>query len=367
MKFLHIILGVLIITFALSCTNSQEKEDESVPTEIVDFFSLEKKKMSDLLLTVGKPTQYILLKCNNEEQLLGRINKVKICNGKIYALDSRSKILQVYDKKGNWQGNVGTVGQGPKELVSMTDFDVDAQGNVYILDGRLDKLYVYDCLTFDCISEYKLPFEADVLSVLNADSIFYGLSSWNNGSGKGFKVALANKRGDIMQKYLEYTEPVDPGYWISDYQFGRTPVGIAYHQTICNDIALFTHHGELEKIIHFDFGSKTVPKKDKVDIERKIANYDQYVMIKKVLGVTEDFIIGLLWENRNTKLFVLDRINKICYLGEKVNDDDQRIGCGLCDEGIIFCVDEENETFPDSVNEYVRKENLILQIKPFKD
>lgn len=87
-------------------------------------------------------------------------------------------------------------------------------------------------------------------------------------------------------------------------------------------------------------------------------------MIRKILSVTDTYIIGFIWEHRQSKLFVIDYISKICYVGEPFSDFVRRQGCGFCNEGLISYVDTENEIYPDSVNEHVKKENWVLQIQP---
>ena len=71
---------------------------------------------------------------------------------------------------------IGSRGQGPMEYINLADFDMDSEGNIYVIDGTLDKLLVFDN-SLKVVSEFKLSFEADVLYAINRDSILYGLSS----------------------------------------------------------------------------------------------------------------------------------------------------------------------------------------------
>lgn len=362
MKIILSIFSSFLLLVMLSC-HEVKKADMTVPIENINFFSLEKKELSELFVQNSK--NYILLKSDNDDLLLGRIDKAMIQLGRIYLMDKRMKRLVVYDKIGNGIGKVGVFGQGPKEYLNISDFDVDKYGNIYVLDGRLNKIFIYNT-SFDCIKEKKLPFDADVLSVLHGDTIIYGLSSWNTKGAEGSKLAMVDKEEKIIGQFFEYTKDFDPSFWISNYLLGRSKEYISYNQTINNDVSVFSQKGELMKIFRFDFGRENVPEEDKVDIERKLANFDNYTMLRKILSVTDRYIIGFIWEHRQTKMFIVDYESKSCYFGDILSDMDRRLGCGLSDEAIISYIDSESEIYPDSVNDHVKMGNFVLQIQSIK-
>lgn len=357
-KYIYISLFVFLI---VSCSEVKSNYD-NVPIENIDFFSLKQKKISDLI--EQKNEKYILLK-SKDDMILGRIDKAMIHLGRIYLMDKRLKSLVVYDDNGYSITKVGQFGQGPKEYINISDFDVDDNGNVYILDGRLNKVLLYNS-SFECVDERKLPFDADVLAILDQDTIMYGLSSWNSRKAKGSKIALVNKNNDVINHFFKYTDAVDPSFWISNYLLGKSNKYVSYNQTIDNDVSVFSNKVELKKIFRFNFDNENVPEDNKMDIEKKIANYDKYTMIRKILSVTDKYIIGFIWEHRQTKIFVIDYISKICYVGDTFSDFDRRQGCGYFDGGLISYIDTENEIYPDSVNEHVRNENWVLRIQPLK-
>lgn len=361
MKVKNRIWIVVASVIFMACTH--DVENETVPIEVVNWGSVKKADAEELFCDTL--TDYILLKNTNQNQLFGRIDKIKLCNDRIYISDNRMRALVVYDKNGTGIAKVGTVGQGPKEFLSITDFDVDSLGNIYVLDGRLDKLLVYDD-NFVCIKEKKLPFEADILKTLGNSQILFGLSSWNKGKAEGKKIVVTDETLEVCHEYFKYTDAVDPAYWISGYCFGESDTHIAYNQTVCNDVYLFDKTGDLEKIFSFDFGEENVLDADKTDIERKLPNYDKYIMLKKILAVTDKYIIGFLWEHRKTRMFMFDYVSSICYLGKEFSDYDRRPGCGFYEDGIISYMDSENELCPDTVNAHLRNEGFVLKIQSVK-
>lgn len=351
---------VFVLLALLVGCNRVEKNSLSIPVEVIDFDALKMEALSELMNT--KKPEYILLKTDTVNELFGRIDKIKIVGERIYIADTRMRSLIVYDCMGNYLARVGTRGQGPNEYINLSDFDVDANGNVYVLDSRLNKVLRYSD-KYECVEECMLPFEADVLTVLDNDSLLFGLSSWNEKDGVGRKIALTDKKGKIGRTYLDYDEFVDAGYWISGYMFADAGCQLAYNQTIDNNIYIFSRQGILEKGFFINFGDENVPDRDKVEIESKLQNFDHYCLIRKILTVTDKYIIGFIWQHRETKPFVIDYDSEKCYLGDVVSDIDRRMWCGYSKGNIISYIDSENEALPDSVNRFIRQEGIVLKIE----
>ena len=351
-------LGIFGICAA--CSKKSSNMETDVPIYNIEYFSLSKSNLDNYLLS--KKVDYILLKDSGEKAIFGRTDKIQIVNNHIYILDKRLRILAVYNIKGQSIIKVGKNGQGPSEYINITDFTVDSLGNICILDGRLDKVLYYNS-EFQFINEKKLPFEADILQLLDDGHLMFGLSSWNEGINKGDKVIVTDLELNVVDSYFRYDKYVDPAYWISDYQFAKTPYNIAYNQTISNDISVFDYKGQLKEIIRLDFEDKNVPNESKIDIESNLDDFDNYYIIKKIYAITNDHIMGTMWESRKTKMFVIDRNTNVCYLGDKVNDLDRGFLCGFCEKGFISNIVETNESYPDSVNNHLEMEGAVLKIQ----
>lgn len=362
-------MALATLMLVLCACNRRPTDDLQVPVQRIDFNSLQRARLSDVFTGA---TDYILLKDDGEEALFGRIDKLKMKNGNIYIADERKRVLLVYDYAGNYVGQVGVHGQGPKEYVNLGDYAVSDEGDIYLLDGNVNKVLHFNA-DFECVDECMLPFEADVFTSLPDDSLLFGLSSWNTDEGAGYKVALTDRQAHMAATCLPYDEYTDPSYWISGYRFADDGSRLAYNQTISNYIYLFTPQGQLQEAFFLDFGNENVPDKDKIDVESKLDNYDDYTMIRKILGVTDKYIVGFLWQHRQKKLFVLDYPAGRCYLGETIDDLDRTVGCGFVGAGegltgvpaIVSYIEEADEKrqLPDSVVRFVNEEGIALQIQ----
>lgn len=361
MNYLKLYCIFLFSTMLISCTNKHSNFDAGVPVYTVDYLELKKEPLNDLK-TEKESIQYILLKDSCDKNLFGRPDKIKINKKRIYVADQRMRILAVYNVNGEPVATVGQRGQGPGEYVNMTDFDVDSIGNVCVLDGRLDKILFYDS-DYRFVYEKTLPFEADIVKFVGGGNMLYGLSSWNLGENKGDKIVLTDRDVNIVTSFFRYDKYVDPSYWISSYQFAESKDYIAYNQTINDDIYVFTHSGVLKEIIHFDFGDKTVPDENKVEIESNLRDFDNFYLLKKIYAVTDDYIVGTLWESQKTKMFIVDRISKTCYLSDEIAAMDLNFICGYSENGFISNLIEPNPMYPDSVNSHLQSEKAVLKIQ----
>lgn len=360
MNCIKLALFFFICGVCFACSKKRSKVETDVPIYNIDYFSLSKSSLDNYILS--KKVNYILLKDSGEKATFGRIDKIQIINSHIYLLDKRLRTLAVYNMEGQFIVKVGKRGQGPSEYINITDFTVDSLGNICVLDGTLDKVLFYNS-DFQFVDEKKLPFEADILQLLDNEHLMFGLSSWNEGLNNGDKILITDLKLNVVDAYFRYDKYVDPAYWISDYQFAKTKYNIAYNQTISNDIAVFDHKGLLQEIIRLDFRDKNVPNRGKIDIESKLNDFDDYYAIKKIYAVTNDLLVGTLWESRKTKMFVIDKNTKMCYIGNKVNDLDRDFLCGFCDQGFISNIVETNEIYPDSVNKHLQLEGSVLKIQ----
>lgn len=350
---------LLLFLLVYACTKKNTEKAVGVPVCEINYSFMKKSDLKDFLRS--RDCTYILLNDSAGRASFGRTDKVKIINGLIYILDGRLRTLAVYTINGDAVTTVGKRGQGPAEFVNTSDFDVDSLGNICILDGRTNKVLFYDS-SFQFTSEKQLPFAADIVQFLDKGYMMYGLSSWNQGQNQGDKIIVTDKELNVIESFFKYDKYLDPAYWISGYQFAKLKHTIAYNQTINDDIYVFTDEGKLKEIIHFNFGDVTVPNGIKTNIEANLRDFDDYCLLKKIVAVTEQYIVGLMWIHRETKMFIVDRNAEICYLSNVIEDIDRNYLCGFSEQGFISNIVEVDENYPDSVNKHLKSEGSVLRI-----
>lgn len=281
-----------------------------------------------------KDKHYIKLMSIHDDLLFKEINKIKIVNDKIFILDGRLKKLLVFGLDGISQSKIGKQGNGPNEYIDIADFDIDSEGNIYTIDGRLDRMFIYNS-DYSLKEVLTLPFEVDILCITEDDNIMFGLSAWNKGENEGASIIIADKYLNTLEILAYYDKFVDNAFWVSHYSFVKTKKYIIYNKPINNNILLFSPKGELEKIIEFDFGKKNVPLKERKDIENNLAKFDNYNLLKWITIVDNDFLIGTFWENRETKSFFVDRNKNEMFVSNSTFDRDIGSVAGF-DEGLLI-------------------------------
>jgi hypothetical protein len=359
---LLIVMGVFAL-LSIGCSKQREKNDLSADSDTINFFSL-KRIEKNIPGDLSTDRKYIKLD-HSDQFLFSRIDKVKVTENKIYVLDGKLKRLLVFDNQGKGVICLDKLGQGPEEYLQITDFDVSPSGDIFILDGRLDKLFVYNEHA-ESISAGKLPFEADIIHILSDNKLLFGLSSWNKGEGASKKIAITDMDLKIEKTDMDYDEFIDEAYWISSYNF--MPVGnhIFYNKQIDNVVhVLSSSDGEPVKAYVFDFGRKNVPDKNKKDIEGTLKDFESYCCLKNFAIITDKYALGTVWDELKTKAFIIDRKNQVLYLSKETVDNDKSKIAGMYGDYIVSFIDpgkyeDADNDMPIDIKEYVENGNFVV-------
>jgi hypothetical protein len=339
-----------------------------VPNELIDFYSFKLHENIYIPDELIQEKTYIKLD-STDDALFRKIDKIKIVDDKIYISDWKLRKLLAFNMDGSFAGLVGRRGQGPGEYLQVTDFDVDTNGTVYIIDGQADKLFIFDS-AFQFISVTKLPFEVGIIQLLSDNRYLLGLSSWDR--GETWKVAVTTTDFETLDKCLPYDEYYDNAMWISDYNFMQTENHILYNKQIDNNVYAFSFDGKLEKIYQFDFGSKNVPNEYKKAIEANMDGFRSRCCLKCFVIVNERYCIGTLWDELQTKTFIIDRNSNELYISKEIAREDRSYLTGYYDNQIITYIypgkydDIQSQDLPNDVKEHVENDNFVLCLYKLK-
>ena len=176
MRNIVVLKVFLLLLFFTSCTNGNKVRTKE---NLIYVNRLERINNSNIPPeSFIKEIKYVNLYSTDIELDFKLISKIKIHNNHFFIMDSYLSNLLVYDFNGSAIAKIGKKGNGPNEYLSVTDFDIDNNGNIYVIDGTLDKLFVYDP-AFKFILKKDLPFSVDIIKVLENGNFLLGLSSWN--------------------------------------------------------------------------------------------------------------------------------------------------------------------------------------------
>ena len=134
--------SILIALLTPSCSPHSSTSDGGltvIPIVHVDVDApMSVPKTSEVL----KDARIITLE-TSDDCLLNRITSIKTINGSLYIRERRTTLYQ-FDGQGHFLSSLSKCGAGPEEYVNIDDFDVDRDGNVYVLSQNERCVYVYD-------------------------------------------------------------------------------------------------------------------------------------------------------------------------------------------------------------------------------
>ena len=182
------------------------------------------------------------------------------------------------------------------------------------------------------------------------------------------KTALTDEHLNIIHSAIQYDEYFDPSYMISWYKFIETEEHLIYNQPIDNNIYLFNKNGEFKEIINMNFGDANVSNEHKLEIERNWNEFKDYCLLQHYTVVTENIIAGALKKYQKTVPFIYDRKNNISYEGKGHDRTIYSVATGYNNSQWITYIEncDNNTEYPDSVNNHLNKEGMVLCFQSLK-
>ena len=162
-----------IIVIASSCSIADNGSDsESIP-----FNKLQVTSYDDILEDLFGNMEYTVLKTDSTEYMFTSPQKIVYKDNTFYIHDwvnPRNSKVVAFDNKGNPVLSLNKRGRGPGEYLQISDFDIDDNKDLWIVDGQDDVLLHYsdDCSFID---SKKLPFEVNYIKCINDGMFFFGL------------------------------------------------------------------------------------------------------------------------------------------------------------------------------------------------
>lgn len=315
-KTLFAVVGVCLLAGILACQKKEQTE-----AEVIDYNSFPEESMDERIVDRAS-IQYVLLKIPLDDQKIKNLDRIKIYDEKIYVSDGRSKSLVVFDMQGNPLSSVGRNGRGPGEYLNLTDFDVDAKGNIHIVDGNADKLLIYDS-DYRFVTEIKLPFEIDIIKCLPQEKYLIELSSWNEGKIADDQIVVCDKELNIESVEKKYEKDlIDDNYWLSSFSFTTVGNELFFNRSIDDYVYVFLSEGKYQRRYHFDFGSLSVPRDYRKNIEPIVNELVNYQFLLNISAITERYVYGTVLDKGAVKDYIIDRNKNIKYTRTRYESSD---------------------------------------------
>ena len=205
-------LSFVFIILYFACTSHKGKIiTEESPILKTNYTKIKIPSKYDNLLQIDSIFDTICITPleTNKNCLISSVNKVLINNDLVYIQNQRDN-LYVFSIDGKFIREIGKKGKGPGEFMELRDFDIDNDGNVYILDfrkiqkysskGRFLEKYRFEFAPNDMIHCNPLQF---ALCEKNNFYIWGGSFGIHENKNKNlFLMYKMNKKGEILERYF---------------------------------------------------------------------------------------------------------------------------------------------------------------------
>jgi hypothetical protein len=286
------IISLLIILVTLSGCNRNTTINENcknatiIPISPQDFI----KMKPDLLF---KRFEFIPLE-TKPKSLIGEIKKIRISDSIIYILDETQKTLKKFSLKGNYLGQIGSVGRAIGEYSQATDFQILKNDNqILIWDNPQKKMNAYNMdgtfINDEYTNNYFLSF-----SKVNQDYWCYTAGINEEGSNKtGFNLTVYND--SLNSKGIKKYFPSNNFYprVLNKTNFFRHKDVVTFHFGLCDTIYRI-HESKIEPYIYIDAGKFTLPY-EKVKEIKNMNDCGEFIKSKEYFGIISDYMESSLY------------------------------------------------------------------------
>ncbi|MGM0581996.1 MAG: 6-bladed beta-propeller [Bacteroidota bacterium] len=260
-SFLYKIVPILII-IGFGCSNSNKSEEQydlNLGKSNSIKINLQQTESFDPKFKVKK---YVALEVI-PDSYFADIDKLVIHDNTIYIMDAfvKKKVF-AFDIEGDFIRTYGAIGDAPGEYQKLTDFEVDKNGGVQILDRQQKKIHIYSKS-----GEFKMSkstdFRAEAFKLLE-DGYLFSLVPYSLESNLNTKLIKTDAKFNVLQTFFNYPKGFKDLKGDFDI-LNQSGDQVLYHKPVNDSVFLFDSNGELSQSIDIDFGSNKVPHELKND------------------------------------------------------------------------------------------------------
>ncbi|MBC8147851.1 MAG: 6-bladed beta-propeller, partial [Bacteroidetes bacterium] len=164
------LLFVIILICSCSVTKNNNKDQVF---EIIDFENSlnNSNAIKTYISEIADEIEYIELE-TKRNNIIGKIGDIKIHGDTLVILDSTTKELLLFNKKGQFLNKIGSIGKGPGEYVQITTWDIDQQNkSILLYDNKLQKFIKFS-MNGILLEERKTDFRPMSIRFSNNSDLF---------------------------------------------------------------------------------------------------------------------------------------------------------------------------------------------------
>ena len=214
MKGILLWTSLLIVLIGTGCTHHSRLRADSLYLDSIET--------ADSVLVLEPPMRkgafnydsiidsvFYLPLSTNDTVLISNISDIKIWKNTIFIADYKLSKIFSFDFSGNIIGCIDACGDGPEEYRRINGFDIDRRNDLlYLLDGDLGKIHVYDTSLHLC-QIIKLPVSCvDHIALCGDDKVYLerGFREYDDDNSKTPNLILYNLQTNRVEYACFYFE-----------------------------------------------------------------------------------------------------------------------------------------------------------------
>jgi hypothetical protein len=292
MKYIHIIIGVLII---FSCSENNDKKGQLIIVENIE--SQEDINLEEIV----SETNILLLKFP-ENDILGIIKDLCFIDNHIYILDDLSASIFIFDlDNGNFIKRISKRGNGQGEYISPIALE-SGSSYIYLLDMPTNNIICYD-KELNAINTIRLPFAASDFICTKDGFILHSLDDLLG----SYKFIVVDKKGEVLHRFIQYSSLNNAGLynWGPGRHFSKNNDDeIFFSEIFSNKVYSFNNSShDFTLKFNIDFVGKNIPDKTNVN-NINVFEQTQYAVNVNFFVLPNTFITSFIKENKRYYTFV---------------------------------------------------------------
>lgn len=201
MKLTNILIAVVITTLISTLLSCKKEMTSSVHT--IDVNQLEVKNLFSFKRPIDN-CRFVALETTNES-LMGEIDKICIEDELIFVKEKNQKLF-VFSMSGKFLNKIGSIGQGPEELLTLVDFYVNKEKKyvgIYDCWGSKIVRYSFDgkfISSHNCTK--KMNYRSGIIGQKGND-LLVGMSNYKD--SRYAYLAISEENYNLVGEYLPYS------------------------------------------------------------------------------------------------------------------------------------------------------------------
>lgn len=257
---------------------------------------------------------------DTSEEFFGAIEKLKLHDNKVYILDKTMVMaLFVYDLSGNFLFKYSNYGEGPQEYLQVTDFFVNKDGTIELVDDYLRKIIVLD-KNGKFLEEKKLPFAASNIYKIDDTYYFHTNNLSLKSQAKETDIGLVMRTTNTLEQLVSIV-PIDQnrGSFIFS-MFGNYFFEVDGNSYFIDPFRNVAHSlDDTKSDLIFDFGEANFPKN--FFQENNYSSSDEYKYFNTLNSSKFVWKINCIYD-LGDKLYFQYSQNGLSYMGFYIKSKD---------------------------------------------